>query len=316
MADAVPGEKVLFERFEGWRSGPRPAITRVLWQTVPQVETRIAALMKGDVDLVQDLPARQAVALSDRPEVRVVGVPTAAFQFIGMNSAIPPFDRVEVRQAIAAALPYEAMFKAALLGRGRPLFGGSPTADGTAFPQPLGTAIDVARARRLLAEAGLPDGFETSFAFDLSQAGVAEPVAVILQEALAKVGIRVTIDKVPSGQLGTRLQEKSVPFFFESSIAFLQDPDYFFRIFYSGPTRWNFGSYANPAFDALLAKARHETDEAAYEAEVTAMIDMVKRDLPIILLWNPTLDVAMRRDLEGYAFMFHRMLDLRPLAKG
>lgn len=316
IAEARLGERILFERFDGWKSGPAPRIRQVLWQTVPQVETRIAALMKGEVDVVQDLPARQAVALSDREEVRVAGVPTAAFQFIGMNTRIAPFDRVEVRQAIAAALPYEAMFKAALLGRGRRLYGGSTVAEGTAFPQPLGTATDADRARALLAKAGLADGFETSFSFDLSQAGVAEPVAVILQEALAKVGIRVTIDKVPSGQLGTRLQEKSVPFYFEGSIAFLSDPDYFFRIFYSGETRWNFGSYADPEFDALVARTRYETDPAAYAADVTRMIDMAKRDLPIILLWNPTLDVALRRDVEGYSFAFHRMLDLRPLSRG
>ena len=316
IAEAKLGERILFERFDDWRSGERPAIRQVLWQTVPQVETRVAALRRGDADIVQDLPARQAMALSDEAGVKVAGVPTSAFQFIGMNSRIAPFDRPEVRQAIAAALPYEAMFKAALLGRGRRLFGGATVAEGTEFPQPLGTATDVEKARRLLVAAGLADGFDTSFAFDLSQAGVAEPVAVILQEALAKVGIRVTIDKVPSGQLGTRLQEKSVPFYFEGSIAFLRDPDYFLRIFYSGETRWNFGSYANPEFDALLAQARYETDAAAYAAQVTRMIDMVKRDLPIILLWNPTLDVAMRQDVAGYSFIFHRMLDLRPLRRG
>lgn len=316
IAEAKPGESILFERFDGWRSGPAPKIARVLWQTVPQVETRIAALKKGDVDVVQDLPARQAVALSQDASVKVAGVPTSAFQFIGMNSRIAPFDKVEVRQAIAAALPYEALFQAALLGRGRPLFSGATVAEGTEFPQPMGTRTDLARAKELLAAAGLPDGFETTFSFDLSLAGVAEPVAVILQEALAKVGIRVTIEKVPSGQLGTKLQEKSVPFFFEASIAFLRDPDYFFRVFCSGDTRWNFGSYANPEFDALLAKARYETDPAAYAAQVTEMIGMVKRDLPIILLWNPMMDVAMGQDVEGYSFAFHRMLDLRPLSKG
>lgn len=315
IAEARLGERIVFERFDAWKSGPLPKVRRVLWQTVPQVETRVAALLKGDVDIVQDLPARQAAALAENPAVRVAGVPTSAFQFIGMNSRIAPFDRVEVRQAIAAALPYEAMFQAALLGRGQPLFGGSPSADGTAFPQPLGTATDFDRARRLLAEAGLEEGFDTTFSFDLSQAGVAEPVAILLQEALARVGIRVTIDKVPSGQLGTRLQDKTVPFYFESSIAFLRDPDYFFRIFYSGETRWNFGSYVAPEFDALLAQARHETDPAAYEAQVTRLIDMAKRDLPIILLWHPTLDVAMGRDVQGYSFAFHRMLDLRPLSR-
>ena len=104
-------------------------------------------------------------------------------------------------------------------------------------------------------------------------------------------------------------------FYFESSIAFLRDPDYFFRIFYTGTTRWNFGNYQNAEFAELVEKARFETDRATYEADVARMIQMVKEDMPIILLWHPTLDVAMRRDVEGYSFIFHRMLELRTLSR-
>ncbi|KFI33379.1 ABC transporter substrate-binding protein [Haematobacter missouriensis] len=314
VADSALGERVLFERFEGWKSGPLPGIRRVLWQTVPQPETRLAALRKGDADIVQDIPAPDVARLQEEPELKVAGMPTAAFQFIGMNGGIAPFDDVRVRQAIAHALPYEEMFRTALFNRGAPLFGPAPEGD-LSFPQPLGTVTDPERAKALLEEAGLEDGFETTFSYDLSQASVAEPVALLLQDALGKIGIRVTIQKVPSGQLGSLLQEKKVPFYFEASIAFLRDPDYFFRIFYTGTTRWNFGNYQNAEFAELVEKARFETDRATYEADVARMIQMVKEDMPIILLWHPTLDVAMRRDVEGYSFIFHRMLELRTLSR-
>lgn len=315
VTEASLGERVLFERFDGWKSGPLPDFRRVLWQTVPQAETRIASVLRGDADVVQDIPARDAARLATDSTVKVAGLPTAAFQFIGMNSGQAPFDDVRVRQAVAHALPYEEMFQAALFGRGERLFGPAPEGS-LAFPQPLGTVTDLEMARALLAEAGLPDGFETTFSYDLSQASVAEPVALLLQDALGKVGIRVTIEKVPSGQLGTLLQEKKVPFYFEASIAFLRDPDYFFRIFYTGPTRWNFGSYQNPDFDALVERTRFETDKTRYDADVARMIAMVREDMPIILLWHPTLDVAMAKDVEGYSFIFHRMLELRRLSRG
>lgn len=318
----VPGQSATLSRFEGWRSGVLPGFRRVLWQVVPAAESRTALLERGDADLVQDLPPQDAAALARVqgrvPGVKVAGMPMpGTFQFIGMNAGRPPFDSVKVRQAVAYALPYREMFEAALFGRGRPLFGGTPdVADGTAFPQPLGYTTDPARARALLAEAGYPGGFETTFSFELSLAGVAEPVALLVQEALGRLGIRVAIDRVAGGQLGTLLERKALPFFFEASTAFLADPDYVFRVFYHGATRWNFGSYANPELDALVERTRFEPRGAAYDADVGRMIALAKRDVPIILLWQPALDTGMLGTVDGYEYEFHRQLDLRTLTRG
>ena len=319
LESQVPGQSVTLARFDNWKSGPLPGFRRVLWQVVPSGQTRRASLERGDADIVQDLTPVDAVSMAaaNLPNARVLGVPmSGTFQFIGMNGTTAPFNDVRVRRAVAHALPYQQMFEAALFGRGRPLFGGvADRADGIEFPQPLGTVTDPARARALLAEAGLPNGFETTFAFELSLAPVAEPVSLLVQEALGRVGIRVTINKVPAGQLGTLLERRDVPFFFEGSSAFLDDPDYFFGIFYHGPTRWNFGSYANPEFAALVDRTRFETDRAAYERDVARMIQLAKHDLPIILLWQPALDTGLLRSVDGYKYMFHRQLELRTLRR-
>lgn len=313
----TPGQNYQLSRFEDWKNGPKPGFLRVLWQVVPSAQARRSSLEKGDADIVQDLPPQDAVSLATDPKLKVVGVPMAgAFQFIGMNGQIKPFDNVKVRQAIAYALPYEQMFEAALFKRGRPLFGGEPGAPtSTEFPQPLGYSTDPAKAKALLAEAGLADGFETTFSFELSNAQIAEPVSLLVQEALGKIGIKVTINKVPGGQLGTLLEKKQVPFFFEGSAAYLADPDYFFRIFYNGPTRWNFGSYQNPEFAALVDKTRFETDKAVYESDVKRMIALAKEEVPIILLWQPALDTGMQKSVDGYKYLFHRQLELRTLKR-
>lgn len=313
----TPGQSITLSRFDDWKNGPLPNFRRVLWQVVPSAQSRLTSLQRGDADIVQDLPPQDAVALAADPKLKVVGVPmSGAFQFIGMNSGMAPFDNVKVRQAIAYALPYEQMFEAALFKRGRPLFGGTPgPAETTEFPQPLGYSTDLDKAKALLAEAGYPNGFDTTFSFELSLATVGEPVSLLIQEALGKIGIKVTIEKVPAGQLGTLLQEKKVPFFYEASAAYLADADYFFRIFYNGPTRWNFGSYANPEFQALVEKTRFETDKKAYDADVKRMITLAKEEVPIILLWQPTLDTGMQKSIDGYEYEFHRQLELRTLKR-
>jgi peptide/nickel transport system substrate-binding protein len=313
----VPGQSLTLSRFDGWKTGKLPGFRRVLWQVAPSAQSRRSSLERGDADIAQDLLPQDAVALAQEGRVRVVGVPMAgAFQFIGMNGAKPPFDNVKVRRAVAYALPYRQMFEAALFKRGQPLFGGKPDeADGTTFPQPLAYDTDMPRAKALLAEAGFPDGFDTTFSFELSLATVAEPVSLLVQESLAKIGIRVTINKIPGGQLGSLLEKKEVPFFFEASAAYFADPDYFFRIFYNGPTRWNFGSYNNPEFQALVEKTRYETDPAAYDTAVKRMIALAKQDVPIILLWQPALDTGMQKDIAGYKYLFHRQLELRTLRR-
>ncbi len=317
LESQVAGQSVTLARFDNWKMGMQPGFRRVLWQVVPNAQTRRTSLERGDADVVQDLPPQDVVSMAQAGRVRVVGVPMAgAFQFIGMNNAIAPFDNVKVRQAIAYALPYQQMFEAALFQRGRALFGGTPGApETTQFPQPLGYSTDAAKARALLAEAGFPNGFETTFSFELSLAPVAEPLSLLVQEALGRIGIRVTINKVPGGQLGTLLERKEVPFFFEGSAAYFNDADYFFRIFYHGTTRWNFGSYRNAEFAALVDKTRYETNSEVYDRDVRRMIHLAKEEVPIILLWQPALDTGMARNIDGYKYLFHRQLELRTLRR-
>jgi peptide/nickel transport system substrate-binding protein len=318
LDDFAPGQSLTLSRFDGWKNGTAPGFRRVLWQVVPTAQSRRASLERGAADLVQDLPPQDAASMGQAADVKVVGVPMAGvFQFIGMNSSKAPFDNVKVRQAVAYALPYQQMFEAALFKRGRPLFGGTPDkADGMEFPQPLGYTTDPAKAKALLTEAGFANGFDTTFSFELSLATVAEPLSLLVQEALGKIGIRVTINKVPAGQLGTLLEKKEVPFYFEASAAYLRDPDYFFRVFYNGATRWNFGSYDNSEFKGLVEKTRYETDKATYDTDVERMISLAKQDVPIILLWQPVLDTGMLKTVDGYKYEFHRQLELRTLKRG
>ena len=68
-------------------------------------------------------------------------------------------------------------------------------------------------ARRLLAEAGYPNGFETTLSFDLGFAGVNEPICVLVQESLAQIGIKATINKGPGANWRTELNKKEMPLY-------------------------------------------------------------------------------------------------------
>src|ERR1700712_268843 len=131
-----PGEQVIMSRNEAWNRGTADKAAffkRVIVQSVPEPATRANLVERGDADIVVDLQASDVQSLESKGTLKVISTPQYnSVTFISMNNRIPPFDNVNVRRAIAYALPYDDMFKAALFGRGTPLFGaewpdGQPT---------------------------------------------------------------------------------------------------------------------------------------------------------------------------------------------
>ncbi|MEI4487389.1 ABC transporter substrate-binding protein [Frigidibacter sp. MR17.14] len=310
------GQQFVLEPFAEWKNGDRLPNDRILYQIVPQAASRRLAAERGEADLVRDLPGRDVKDLMDAGKVKVLGIANpATVTYIAMNNLIAPFDNVKVRQAIAWSVPYQDMFEAVLYERGVPMFGGPAEAGSTQWPAPLPYTQDLDKAKALLAEAGFADGFETTFSIDADDVTVGEPVAILMQEALGKIGIKVTINKVPAGQMGTLLTEKKLPLFIANAGAWLRSPDYFFRIFYQGETRWNFGSYANPEMVKAVADARWENDPAKYDALVMQMIELARTEVPVIPLWSAFQDTVISPAMSGYTYMFHRSLELRHLDK-
>jgi peptide/nickel transport system substrate-binding protein len=236
---------------------------------------------------------------------------------VAFNTRMAPFDNVKVRQAVAAALPFDDMFKAAIFGRGAPLFNAawSEAPTESRFPQPLPTRTDLAKAKQLLAEAGHPNGFETTFSFNVGSAAVAEPMAALIKESLAKVGIKVEIQKLPDAQISTLVTEKKLPFLTEQSIAWLPSTDYFFRNFFTGEQRWNYSSWNNPEVISVAQEARFERDPARYEDLAKRLIAIAAQEVPMVMLWQANQDAVMAPSIDGYVYEYHRQVDFRHLRR-
>src|SRR3979490_1058024 len=264
-----PGEQVIMTRNENWNRGTADKsafFKRVIVQSVPEPATRANLVERGDADLVIDLQANDVQSLEAKGKLKVISTPQYnAVTFVSMNNQIPPFDNINVRRAIAFALPYDDMFKAALFGRGAPLFGatwadGQPTSGAYPIPQPV--KLDLDKARDYLKAAGLPDGFSTTFSFNVGQASTAEPMSALIKESLAQIAIKVDIQKLPDAQMSTQINEKKLPFFTEGIVAWLPSTDYFYRNFYTGEQRWNYSSIKNTELTAIAQESRFEPDKA------------------------------------------------------
>src|SRR6195256_2294530 len=313
----TPGQEIVYVRNDNWKCGPLPKLKRVISRVVPSAGMRRAMIQRGDIDVSFDITPKDAAELAADKNVKVVSsLMENTVQFIGMNVKMKPFDNLKIRQAIAYAMPYQKIIDVALYGRARPLFGGPDTVTSAEWPQPHRYMTDPAKAKQLLAEVGYPDGFETTLSFDLGAAVVNEPLCVLVQESLGQLGIKVTLNKIPGANWRSEFSKKTLPFLANAFGGWLNFPDYFFYWTYHGQNAiFNTMSYQNPALDKLVDAARFETDPAKYRAEVEGFIKIAFDEVPRIPVFQPSLEVAMQKNVGGYRYWFPRQLDYRPLVK-
>ena len=315
------GTEVVFERNDAWTSGPLPTVKRIIWRTVPSAGNRRALIERGDADISFDLPNKDFAELRQAGKVSVATTPIGnGIGYIGMNCKAPPFNNVKVRQAVACAIPYQQIMDAVMFGLATPMYGAKPgTPIDVAWPQPHAYATDLDKARQLLAEGGYPNGFETTLSFDLGFAVVNEPLCVLLQESLARIGIKATINKIPGANWRNELLKKEMPLISNFFSGWLDYPEYFFFWCYHGQNAvFNTMSYQDREMDTLIDAARtaaSEGNNAGYEASVRGFVAKAFAEVPRIPLFQPTLSVAMQKNISGYRYWFHRQLDYRTLAK-
>ncbi len=314
-----PGQEIIYVRNDDWACGASPKLRRIVQREVPNAGNRRALLVKGDIDITFDLPPKDFAELSkEGGPVKVSSTPIEnAMVYLGMNTTRAPFNNPKLRQAVAYALPYDKMLETALYGRGIKLYGAaSPQIKTTAWPQATAYQTDIAKAKALMVEAGLGAGFETTLSFDLGGATISEPMAVLIQESLAQIGIKTTINKIPGATWRSALLKKDMPLLINRFGGWLNYPEYFFFWCYHGQNAvFNTMGYQNAKLDKIITNARFAESKPLYDAFVKDMIQIGYDEVPRVPMFQPTMDVAMRKEVQGYQYWFHLQPDYRQLFK-
>jgi len=321
VASWKPGVETVYVRNDAWVGGKLPELKKVIWRTIPSAGNRRALMERGDADISFDLPAKDFVELHKAGKLKLVSNTIGNGMYsLELNVAKPPFNNEKVRQAVAYAIPYAKIIEAAMFGHARPLFGGpSNTVSDISWPQPTGYKTDIAKAKELMAASGAGP-IETTISFDLGDAVNSEPIAVLIQESLAQIGIKTAINKVPGSNWRSEMAKKSMPMMVNFFSGWLDYPEYFFFWCYSGQNAiFNTPSYVNKDMDAFIdgayaAAAAGEKDK--YATDVKGFISKAYADVPRVPLFQPYLNVAMQNNISGYCYWFHRQVDYRSLVKG
>ena len=313
-----PGQEIVYVRNDDWKSGPAPKLRRIVQREVPNAGNRRALLVKGDIDMTYDMPPKDFAELAkEGGSVKVTSMAIEnAMLYVGMNTTKPPFDNPKVRQAVAYALPYDKINDNALYGRGAKLYGGTSPVKTIAWPQPTAYNTDLAKAKALMAEAGVAGGFETTLSIDLGGATIGEPAAILIQESLAAIGIKAQINKIPGATWRAALLKKDMPMIVNRFGGWLDFPEYFFFWCYHGQNAvFNTMGYQNAKLDRVITNARFAESKPIYDSMVREMIQIAYDEVPRIPLSQPNQDVAMGKDVMGYMYWFHLQPDFRNLYK-
>jgi len=174
------------ERFHG----ARPQLARVVFSHVKESSMQRLMLLRRDVDVARNLAPQDLDALRNASQIRLTSVPKGGLYYIGMNQKNPLLARSEVREALKWLVDYEAL--------GATLLKGIATPHQNFLPQGLLGAstvspfkLDVARAKALLAKAGLPDGFKITM--DVRSAEPIQGMAEAFQQWAARAGVRIEL---------------------------------------------------------------------------------------------------------------------------
>lgn len=297
------GSYVIYERNPDYWDQPRPYLDRLVVKFIPDAAARSAALESGEVDLGYRTP----VALSDVERLRGEGkllFETKGYEYsrnvvgINFNMDHPIFSKLAVRQAINHAINAAAICRTIYYGLyevcSSPI---APFLREYHDPTPTAYPFDIARAEKLLDEAGYPrDANRIRFrTFFEANPTVEEPrrLADFVRAALARIGVAV---EVRASDVGSYLKRAYTDRDWEMSctgVSNLFDPTvgvqrmYWSKNIIKGVPFSNTDYYRNPRVDALLEQAAVETDPVKRRAEFVEFQQIIRRDVPDITFGVP-----------------------------
>lgn len=171
-----------------WRGEAK--MSRVVFRHLQESQTLRLMMEKGDLDIASNMAIPDVRALRHDPDLTIDAVRKGTIYYLAMSMNDPRFDNIKVREAVRYLVDYQGINKSLMTGYGelhqRPIQSGMPAT----LPDP-GYRLDVPRARALLAEAGYPEGFDTTLRVLADQPFL--NIAIAIQSTLLQGGIRAKI---------------------------------------------------------------------------------------------------------------------------
>ena len=209
----VKDERLVMEANRDWWGwgGKAPGVDRVVWKPIPDDFPRLVALEKGAVDIITNVPPDRSQDIADGKNTRLLTVPATRIVTFAMNSTQPPLSDKRVRQALQYAIDVNAIIKNIYAGQGKLLSGGVADVDFGHNPAIKPYPYDPAKAKRLLAEAGRPNGVDVTLYAGTGTMVNDKALLEVIADMWSKVGIRGKVEMMEMGARARMLNDRAVP---------------------------------------------------------------------------------------------------------
>jgi len=314
----VKGDRVVLIKNERYWNGT-PYFDEVVFKVVPDHQTREAMLLAGDLDIIIQPPATDVEMLKRRGDLKVVELPSTRVMGIWINTQKGPLKDVRVRQALNYAVDKEAIIKNVLFGLG--VARESPIPSFTLGFKKLGPyPYDPEKARKLLAEAGYPNGFEVTLITPSGRYLFDKQIAEAVAQYLRDVGIKVTLKTYDWPTYVTMLfkplNESELELFLVGFAATGgADPHFYLYLRYHTsqfpPNGFNPSFYSNPEVDKLLEDGMKIPDPEKRREIYEKANEIIWNEAPEIFLHIQYFVVVMKSNLEGVRVFPYEMIEVR-----
>jgi len=292
LGEWVRGDRIVLVKNPDYHVKGLPKLDRVTYRFIPDPNAALAALKAGDVDATMfGLGPEHIPDLQKDPRFQVIIGETTNDVIMAMNNSKKPFSDVRVRRAVTYGINKGDVVKGAMFGLGR-VIGTNVDPLNPYFVDMSGAMpYDPAKAKKLLAEAGYPKGFEAVLKV-APQYYYTVRTGEVLADQLSKIGVKVRIEQIEWGQWLSRVWK---------------DADYDLTII-GHAEAWDIANYANPKyyfrydsaeFQKLFQESETTVDDKARRELYVKMQKKLVEDAPVVWLYiHPRLVVA-KKGLQG-----------------
>jgi peptide/nickel transport system substrate-binding protein len=293
----------VLERFKDYWQPGLPHLDEITFAVMPNSAAMVVALQSGRIDIGVFSRPQDTEQLARVPGVQVKRWPSLGQKTLDLDLKYGQLKDTRVRQAIALAIDKEAVLKASIAGYGQVLgttVAGMQESWGVPVDRLANQKVDLDRAKKLLADAGLANGFDidltTIIGYDWMDAA-----AVTVADQLKRVGIRANIKKIELGNWIRNFRAREMGFTF-NDWGTSPDPSLlYYRHFRAAPQGADFRNWNHDKASALLDQGQEVTDLAKRKAIYAEFQNILADEVPTIMLFSADLLTAQRDRVRNYA---------------
>ncbi len=299
-----PGLRTELSPHEGWWGEVEHNISRAEFTPIQNPATAVAALLSGDVDMINPVPIQDVERISARDGIEVIQGIEARVIMLGFGHEAPalkygndqgkpnPFADVRVREAVAKAINVPAILQTIMRGSAEQASQlVSPAMRGFSASEDAPTAFDVDGAKALLAEAGYAEGFSFGLKCPNNRYLNDEAVCQAVTSMLAQVGVEAQLDAMPVQNYWPELRADNYDMYLLGWSPGTFDAEHPLRFLATTPNAekklgsWNFGAYSNARIDEMLPMIQSEIDDAKRQAMLDEAAGILRKEVAYVPLY-------------------------------